>query len=192
MSYKLIWALLAVSYIVACSAQKDTETRFWEYQNAGDKAYIEGNYAEAEKQYTAALALAEEKGPENNLMIPGLHSLAKVYSAQKKDAQAEELLRRRLAIAEKADLEDPQYLAIIHDDLVLFYLLRNKYAEAEPLYRRALLIRENAFGPNDSRVVKSLEFYATLLRNINRYDEATELEMRANLIKSNSSNIPHS
>ena len=42
-----------------------TQTRLWEsYNQAGSDAYEQGNYAEAEKQFLAALQEAENFGPE--------------------------------------------------------------------------------------------------------------------------------
>lgn len=183
---KVAWTLLGVLCLTSCFLQdRDTyrATRFLEYQNAGDEALINGNYAEAEKQYLKALEVAEGIGPENRLLVTAFHSLAQVYIRQKKDGEAESYLRRRIEIAEKVITENPEYLAMVYDDLVLFYLLRDRYSEAEPLFERALAIREKAFGPNDLRVAESLEYYALLLRNIKRNDKAVQLEERAKAIK---------
>jgi len=75
----------------------------WEsYIQAGEAAYKQGNYAEAEKQFLAALQVAEKFGPEVPRLATSLRNLAELYRAQGKYAEAEPLLRRALAISEKA------------------------------------------------------------------------------------------
>lgn len=183
MRYTVIWMLAGVLFLLSCS-RSDTETRFLEYQNAGDKAYVGNNYAEAEKQYRAALAVAEENGPENTLVLIGLRSLAQLYMSQKKDADAESLFQKRIEIAEKISSKEPEKLATMYDDLATLYLLRDRYSEAEPLYKRALALKQEAFGANSPEMAENLKYYAGLLRRIKRNDEAADLEARATAINS--------
>ncbi len=75
----------------------------WEtHMAAGAKAYQQGNYPEAEKQFTAAVKEAEHFGPEDPRLATTLNYLGLVYDAQGKYAEAEPLYKRALAIVEKA------------------------------------------------------------------------------------------
>ncbi len=75
----------------------------WErYNQAGMEAYQQGNYAEAEKQWLAALQEAENFGPEDPRLATSLFALGSLYHAQGKYAEAEPLYQRSLAILEKA------------------------------------------------------------------------------------------
>ncbi len=78
-------ALAAVAYVFL---QGDP----WEtYMAAGDKAYQQGNYPEAEKQLEAALKEAEGFGPQDPRLGRSLNDLAVVYQTQGKYAVAEPL-----------------------------------------------------------------------------------------------------
>ncbi len=62
---------------------------------------------------------------------------------------SEPLLRRALAIDEKAmGSDDPDVATVLNNLAVLLYL-KGDYAGAEPLMRRALAIDEKALGPDD-------------------------------------------
>ena len=76
---------------------------WFSYGLAGFKAYEEGNYLEAEKQYTAALKVAEQfSTPEERRGLQGmtLAVLAELYRAQGKYAEAKQLDKRVSAVEE--------------------------------------------------------------------------------------------
>lgn len=153
---------------------------------AGVKAYRSGKYAEAEKQFVAALKEAdefEEQDPRLATNLNNLNNLAGIYRVQAKYAEAEALYRRALAIAENAVGPDHPAVAAGLNNLALLYDDRAKYAEADPLYQRALAIREKALGPEHPDVAQTLENYAVLLRKIDRGAEAAKLEARARGIR---------
>lgn len=179
--YKIVLMLIGVLSFLSCY-RPSTATRFLEYQTAGDKAYTRQDAAEAEKQYKTAIAVAEEDGPENSLVLIGLRSLAQLYMSQKKDAEAESLFQKRVVIAERISSSNLEELAAVYDDLATFYLLRDRYSEAEPIYKRSLSIYQTAYGAGSPKVVENFGYYASLLRRINRNDEAAELEARAKSI----------
>jgi tetratricopeptide (TPR) repeat protein len=64
--------------------------------------------------------------------------------------EAEALLKRSLAISEKAPSSKHPKLAETLNNLAELYRTQGRYAEAEPLYERALTIAEKALGPNNS------------------------------------------
>ena len=71
----------------------------WEtYMAAGDKAYHEGDYPEAVKEWVAAVKEAEGFGPQDPRLATSLNDLGEVYLLQGRYAEAEPLLKRALAI----------------------------------------------------------------------------------------------
>ena len=66
--------------------------------DAGVEAYVEGDYAEAGKQFAAAVKVAEAFGQEDPRLPTSLNGLAEVYRAQGKYAEAEALHKRALAL----------------------------------------------------------------------------------------------
>ena len=89
-------ALAAVAYVFLQVSPWET------YMDAGDKAYQQGNYPEAEKQLETAVKEAEGFGPQDPRLAVSLNNLAKLYHDQGKYAEAEPFHKRSLAIAEKA------------------------------------------------------------------------------------------
>jgi tetratricopeptide (TPR) repeat protein len=93
--------------------------------------------------------------------------------------EAEGLLRRALAIEEKAFGPDHPNVAIALNNIAdaLSHMGRNK--EAEQLFRRSLAIREKGLGPNHIDVAVSFDNLAVLLGDDNRYSEAEPLARRS-------------
>ena len=160
----------------------------WESDiQAGEAAYEQGNYAEAEKQFLAALQEAENFGPEDPRLASSLNELVALYRAQGKDAKAEPLLKRSLVIKEKTLGPEHFDVATSLNKLAELYRAQDKYAEAEPLYRRALGIMVINLGPEHVLVAISLDNYAVLLRELNRKEEAAKMEARAQAIRAKQS-----
>ncbi len=178
---RIMAGMIGLICLNACSV---TGHRFLAYQVAGDRAYLNGDYEEAEKQYRAALRLAEQNGRQNPNVITALRSLATVYEDQKKDAEAEALYRDRITLADSEWRNDPKWLYMVYDDLAMFYLYRNRYEDARPLIMRAIELREMAFGPQDPEVAEGLEYYSLLLRAKGHEQEAVQMENRAKDIRS--------
>jgi len=162
------------------------DTRIHHQRTAGDEAFVRGDYAEAEKQYKGALDLAKRTGPENSNFVFTAGDLARLYSVEKRDDEAETLFRQRLEIAERIWIKEPQSLLFVYDDLALFYLLRNRYDNAHPLYLKSLDLRAQAFGANATEVAQGLELYAALLKAKQHDQEGLEMEARAKAIRGKS------
>lgn len=175
MRYKL--SLVLVASLLASCSHTDGAKLPSDYRSQGDQAYLQHNYAEAEKLYKAAIELAEKNGSDASVII-ALRSLAQVYLEQGKDDEVEAIYKRRLALAKEVWAEDPKNLATVYDDLGIFYILKDRYTEAEPLYKQAIALRETTFGANDPKTIERVEFYALLLRQKGRDKEAAQLEAR--------------
>ena len=76
-------------------------------------------------------------------------------NAQRRYAEAEPLMRRLLAIAEKSLRPEHPNLTVGLNNLALLYRAQGRYAEAEPLYKRSLAIREKALGPDHPDVAET-------------------------------------
>ncbi|MDA2916307.1 tetratricopeptide repeat protein, partial [Nitrospinae bacterium AH_259_B05_G02_I21] len=113
-------------------------------------------------------------------------TLAGLYRAQGKYAEAKPLYKRALAIREKVLGPDHPDVAEALYELARFYRAQGKYAEAEPLYKRALAIREKALGPDHPHhylIVTTLEELGHLYEKMGREDEAEPLYKRALAIR---------
>ncbi len=100
---KTLWLLATLFCVAFWPAQVSAQGKGWEALNAtGVEAYQRGDYTDAEKQWDAALKAAEEFGSEDPRLATSLSNLAGLYYAQSRYAEAEPLLKRSLAIDEKA------------------------------------------------------------------------------------------
>lgn len=162
------------------------DTRVHHQRTEGDNAFVRGDYATAEKHYKSAVDLAQQSGPENSNFIDAAGDLAKLYSVEKRDAEAEKLFRQRLSIAEKIWINEPKSLFFVYDDLAIFYLLRDRYDDAHPLYLKSLDLRTQAFGVNANQLAQGLELYAALLKAKQHEQEGVEMEARAKAIRGKS------
>lgn len=141
------------------------------YQS-GVQAYREGNYVEAEKQFSSALSAAEELNADDGVLMSTLNSLWDVYQRQGKYAQAEPLLRRVLELNEKSLGADHPNVAASLNNLAGNYRAQGNLAEAEPLYKRSLEIWEKIMGREHPLVVDARNNYVELLRQMGRDEEA--------------------
>ena len=177
-AFLVVGSLLSLS---TCVFNQDTlqETLWDAYIDEGSKAYSEQDFAEAEKQYVAALKEAEKFGPQDARLINSLDSLASLYEAQGKWVEAEPLYQRTVAIQENLlGLEHPD-VADNLNNLAIVYKAQGKYSEAEPLYKRALAIREKANGPDHPDVAESLDNLAMVYKTEGNYVEAETLYKRS-------------
>jgi tetratricopeptide (TPR) repeat protein len=83
-------------------------------------------------------------------------ALAAILDAQGKDAEAEALYRRALAIFERLYGPDHYERAVNSNNLAALLHARGEYAEAEQLYQRALAIKENLLGPEHPDMAMTL------------------------------------
>ena len=104
-------------------------------------------------KYSEAIPLAEamvanlEKSPASRDFAGALNNLAQLYGDVGRDADAEPLYERALAIMEKAAGLDSVEMAPELNNLAALYERQLRYAEAEPLFKRALALREKSLGP---------------------------------------------
>jgi tetratricopeptide (TPR) repeat protein len=108
-----------------------------------------------------------------------LSELAYLYRHSSRFAQAEDLLRRALSIAERSYGPDRPMVAAALSGLAQLLKDTNRMDEAESLMCRTLAIEEENHGPNHPEVATALNKLAQLLQDTHRLTEAEPLIRRA-------------
>jgi tetratricopeptide (TPR) repeat protein len=93
---------------------------------------------------TRSLALAEKAGPNHQSVALALNNLAALYLYQDRYADAEPLLKRSVAVFEKALGPNHPEIADVIDNLAEMYKTQGRTADAEPLFKRSAAIRDKA------------------------------------------------
>ena len=94
-------------------------------------------------------------------------------------AEAEPLLKRSLAINEKAFGSNHPNVGLLLNNLAALYNDQGRYADAEPLLKRALAVREAALGPGHPDVAATVNNLALLYQAQGRYADAEPLYKRS-------------
>ena len=138
-----------------------------------------GKYAEAIPLAQGQLDSLEKKyGPNHRDVAGALNNLAQIYGSQGRDAEAEPLLKRAIAILDKGGLDSVE-IAPALNNLAALYQRQERYADAEPLFKRALAIRERSLGASHPDVGQSLNNLATLYEKLGRHADSEPLFKRA-------------
>jgi|CXWL01.1.fsa_nt_gi tetratricopeptide (TPR) repeat protein len=126
---------------------KDNDVRFASSLNAlGDLRMAQGLPAKAEALYRRALALMEKTyGPDSPETAAAVAYLAEACALSGKGAEADKLLHRALASAEK-DPKRHAEIAARFSELAVLQRSLGKDNEAALAYRRALEVTEKALG----------------------------------------------
>lgn len=135
---RALWGSLGLARIGATG-------RWNAHKAAGKKAFRDGNYVEAERQFVAALKHIDPLGTGNTRAAATLNNLALVYKRQRKYGKAEICLRRALRIYETAT-PGHVHVANVLTNLAGLYHAQGKNAEAQPLRRRARTIIDGGIG----------------------------------------------
>ena len=150
---------------------------------AGDRAYQQGRYAEAERFFTSALERAERVGPQDPRVALSLGLLAAAYQAGGSYAPAEPLLQRALVIGETLLGPNHPEVASTLTALARLDTAQGRFAQADPFLRRALAIDERVLGPEHLEVAGTLDALASLERQQGRYTDAETRSRRALAIR---------
>ncbi|UFZ02550.1 CHAT domain-containing protein [Bradyrhizobium ontarionense] len=137
-----------------------------------------GKYREALPLAQAMVASLEATSNKRELAA-ALTNLGQVQASLGRDAEAEPISKRALALYEAALGLDSVEIAPALNNLAALYQRQQRYAEAEPLFKRALSIREKAFGAGHPDVGQALNNLATLYERQDRHGDAEPLFKRA-------------
>jgi CHAT domain-containing protein/Tfp pilus assembly protein PilF len=136
-------------------------------------------------KYSEAIPLAEamlaklEKGPPTRDLAGAMNNLAQLYGDVGRDAEAEPLYMRALAIMEKTVGVDSVEMAPELNNLAALYQRQLRYAEAEPLFKRALALSEKQLPANHPDIGRALNNLATCSEKQDRHAESEALTRRA-------------
>ena len=136
-------------------------------------------------KYSEAIPLAEamlakmEKGPPSKNLAGALNNLAQLYGEVGRDAEAEPMFKRAIAIMEKVVGLEAVDIAIELNNLAALYQRQQRYAEAEPLFKRALALSERSLPPNHPDIGRALNNLATNYEKQDRHAESEPLTRRA-------------
>ncbi|MBD3222419.1 tetratricopeptide repeat protein, partial [bacterium] len=126
------------------------------------RVYIELSlFDQAEPLIRQAIALAEASGDQLAL-VDGLDQLAKLLTWTDRNAEAEELARRSLAIRERRLGADAPEVAASLNGLGIALHQQDRLDEAAAAHERALRIRERAFGPDSELAAVSVHNLASV------------------------------
>src|SRR5574337_2041099 len=137
----------------------------------------EGRLEEAEAEFRQALAIAERIfGPDRVEVSMPLQLLADLYDNDEgRDADAEPLYRRELAIREKALGEADPLTAFAEYDLADFLARRGDSSEAVALARRFLATIQRTHGPRHPTTATALAQAADVLHRAGAFEESERL-----------------
>lgn len=137
--------------------------------------YQLARFQEAEPNMREAVKLASSPEQEAG----ALNDLSNLLMDTNRFLPAELLLRRALAIDERAYGTQNVNVAIRLNNFMVVLRSTGRWAEAEPLSRRSLAINEQAFGGGHSRVAVDLNNLAQLLQMTSNKSVAEFLQLRA-------------
>ncbi|MFI6097216.1 tetratricopeptide repeat protein [Lentzea sp. NPDC051213] len=177
-------ALLSHVLAVADHVENDparcaAENSGWLVDRAATYLQVRGRHADAIHLFKRALAIIEGvHGPGSLAAASTLNNLGESLFEQDLSAEAIPVLKRSLAIHERADGEQIS-VAINLDNLAKAYVGQRRHTEAIPLMARAITIWEAALGPDHPDLGVSLHNLASIHNQTKRYDEAIPLLERA-------------
>jgi tetratricopeptide (TPR) repeat protein len=137
-----------------------------------------GKYLDALPLAQAAVASLEKTGPGSRDFAGALNNLAQLYGDLGRDADAEPVQKRALAIMEKVVGLDSPDIAPEMNNLAALYQRKHRYADAEPLFKRALSIREQAVGSDHPETAVLVNNLAALYQDEGRSSDALPLVER--------------
>jgi tetratricopeptide (TPR) repeat protein len=106
-----------------------------------------GKYAEAIALAQAMASELEKSQPNSRDYAGALNNLAQLYSETGRDAEAEPIYQRAIAVMERANGRDSADIASELTNFAALYQRQGRDEAAEPLFKRALALWERARGP---------------------------------------------
>lgn len=118
-------------------------------------------------------------GPNSINVVSPMRTIASIFEAQGRIAEAQKIRTEVMTIAQKAKGAESVEAAASLSDMAQFYSRQNKPSEAEPLFKRALAVTEKAEGPQHKDVAGVLFQLAEIYRSQKRYADAEQAYKRA-------------
>lgn len=166
--------------LYACASGPPSIMNYHYHDARGRDAIKEGNFANAEKHFLAAISAAEEIDPQHGRLAAELESLARVYIIQARFDEAETALNRALIIRENAFGTEAyivgQTLEVI--GILELYLLA-RYDRAKLFLERALAIGQKIHPPDNNELARTISYLGVLNLALGNYGDAEKLFIEA-------------
>ncbi len=159
------------------------ESRWESHNEAGRRAFRQGDHATAEQEFIAAIREGSALGEEDPRLAASLAGLAQIKYLQRDFQQAEALFKRALAIRERRLGDKHPDVAATLNSLARLYFHRNDHLAAAPLLMRLLAIKQEALGAHHPEVAVILTSLAKVRLAEHQYEDAEQLARRALLIR---------
>jgi hypothetical protein len=159
------------------------ESRWESHNEAGRRAFRQGDHAAAEQEFIEAIREANALGEDDARLASSLAGLAQIKYLQRDFEQAEALFKRALAIRERTLGDKHPDVAATLNGLARLYFHRNDHVAAAPLLMRLLAIKQEALGAHHPEVAVILTSLAKVRLAEHQYEDAEQLARRALLIR---------
>lgn len=144
-------------------------------------AYLNGQYAEAQKQYQAILDFLQQKSLSSSVLLSTLNNLGNLYKNQGFFSEAETVLLKAKNISETETSISPDSKAYTLNNLGNLYRSLGRYLEAEMLIEEALKVIKNQKETSKNVEQEILLSQANLLRQKGQFAPA-EILYRKSLV----------
>ncbi len=167
------WLIAGLIWLAAGSALGFTDDAKWRmHMVAAGAAWERGDYAETERQLSAAVKEAEAYGQGDRRLLTALDSLADLNRLLGNFRDALVLFGRALKLRKITFGPDHPEVATGLNNLAQSHQMRGDYAAAEPLFKQSLAIYRAALGPRNAHVGTLLNNLAELYHVQGRLSEA--------------------
>lgn len=139
---------------------------------AGKEASEQGRYAEAEKEFAAAIDKSEKFGPINQQISGSLNNLGEFYMNQDRYIEAEPLLKHALEVEALNLSKDPSKIITIFNNLVRLYTMQKRDKEVTSLSQHFPEMIENAMGTKYPELTQKLSELGMMFYKQGQYKEA--------------------
>lgn len=154
-------------------------SRWDQHKKAGDSAYESGDYAKAEKEFTAALEEASKFEETDKRRATTIYNLALVLQTQEKFDRAEAMYKQSIDMLAKAFGAEHEKVAMAYTNLAEVRKMQDDLKQAEEYYLKSLAIYEKAYGDANGEMANALDAVADFYAEQEEYDKAEPLYKRA-------------
>jgi tetratricopeptide (TPR) repeat protein len=159
-------------------------TAQWEsLTKSAERAFQQGNLAEAEASWLAALEETRDFAHDDPRTAFTVDCLAEVTAKEGKSVLSELFYKQAVHLRTQALGPDHLAVAASLNNLAKFYYTQQKYTSAEPLAIRFIQIYEKALGETHPDVATGLHNLATLYHMQGKHREAEPAYRRALYIR---------
>lgn len=154
-----------------CHGDLEAEAKL--YDNLASIAVVEGDYAEAQRQFRQALELRRQaKGPSHHTLASLYDELGGALMHAGRYAEAEAEHRRALAMRREHLGSRHPDVAVTLNNLASALHHQGRFVEAERIYQDALAVQQEALGTDHPQTATTLGNLGNTLKRQGRLDEA--------------------